>query len=101
MYLLGVEPPVTHQVAGEQQHGDLVAIAHFRGVVGVDVDHVDLEGLRRRQCGECVQHLFAQSAPGTGIHQEAWRRPAHPALQRRGSGASMEDLTEWAMNSTV
>ena len=38
MYLLGVEPPVTHQVAGEQQHGDLVAIAHFRGVVGVDVD---------------------------------------------------------------
>jgi hypothetical protein len=100
MYFFDVEAPVTHQVAGEQQHGNLVAIAHFRGVVGVDVNHVDREGLRRRQCGEFVQHLLAQSAPGAGIHQEA-RRPEHPALQRRGTGASMEDLTECAMNSTV
>jgi len=49
--ILGVEAPVTYQVTGEQQHGNLVAVAHFRGVVGIDVNHVDREGMRRRQRG--------------------------------------------------
>ena len=64
MYFLGVEAPVTHQFSREQQHRNLVAIANFRGVVDVDVNHVDREGMRRRQCGEFLQHLLAQAAPG-------------------------------------
>ena len=62
MYLLGVQMPVTHQFSGEKQHRNLVAIARSRRRVGIDVEHVDLEGAGLRQRGEFAQHLFAQAA---------------------------------------
>jgi len=70
MHFLGVQVPVTHQFSGEQQHWNLVAVARFHGVIGIDVDHIDGEGLSRRQGGESAKHLLAQSAPGTRIQQE-------------------------------
>ena len=71
MYFLGVEAPVTHQFSGEQQHGDLVAVARCRRPVGVDIEHVDFEGLSLRQRGERVQHLLAQTAPRARIQHKA------------------------------
>ena len=63
MYFLGVQMPVTHQFSGEKQHGDLVAITRCRRRVGIDVEHLDLEGANFRQRGEFAQHLLAQAAP--------------------------------------
>ena len=63
MYFLGVQMPVTHQFSGEKQHGNLVAIAHSRRRVGIDVEHFDLERSNLRQRGEFIQHLLAQAAP--------------------------------------
>jgi hypothetical protein len=63
MHFLGVQMPVTHQFSGEKQHGDLVAIACGRRRVGIDVEHINLEGANLRQRGEFAQHLLAQAAP--------------------------------------
>ena len=63
MYFLGVQMPVTHQFPGEKQHGNLVAIARRCRRVGIDVEHIDLEGARLRQRGKVAQHLLAQAAP--------------------------------------
>ena len=62
MYFLGVQMPVAHQFAREQQHRDLVAIARSRRRVGIDVEHVDSEGAGLRQRGEFAEHLLAQAA---------------------------------------
>ena len=63
MYFVGVQMSVTDQFSGEQQHGDLVAIAGGSRRVGIDVEHIDLEGADFRQRGEFAQHLLAQAAP--------------------------------------
>ncbi len=63
MHFLGVQMPVTHQFSGEKQHGNLVAIAHSRRRVGIDVEDIDLERAGLRQRGELAQHLLAQAAP--------------------------------------
>ena len=63
MHFLGVQMAVTDQFSGEKQHGNLVAIARFRRRVGIDVEHIDLEGANFRQRGEFAQHLLAQAAP--------------------------------------
>jgi hypothetical protein len=74
MYLLKVQAPVAHQFTGEQQYRDLMAIARFCLNVGIDVEHVDGEGLHLGQSGELAQHLFAKPAPGARVEQEARRR---------------------------
>ena len=101
MYLIRVQAPVTHQFAAEQQHRYLMAIAHFRGVLGIDVDHVDGKRLSFRQCGELAQHLFAQAAARARVHQETQQFRAHRRQWRGISALPPDDLTEWAMNSTV
>ena len=63
MHFLGVQMPVAHQFSGEQQHGNLVAIAHSRRGIGIDIEHIDLERAGLRQCAERNQHLLAQAAP--------------------------------------
>jgi len=62
MHFFGVQMPVTHQFSGEKQHGDLVAIARCRRRVGIDIEHINLEGANFRQRGEPAQHLLAQAA---------------------------------------
>jgi hypothetical protein len=94
MYFFGVQTPVAHQFSGEQQHRNFVAVAHFRGGVGIDVEHIDAGLSGRRQLGKLRQHLLAQAAPWARVQQETHR-------QRRGSSGPTTDLTEWAMNSTV
>ena len=59
MYLLGVQMLVTYQFTREQQHRNLMAIAHFRRGVGIDVDHIDADAGNGRQRGEFAQHLLA------------------------------------------
>src|ERR1700704_5648674 len=73
MHFLGVQMPVTHQFSGEEQHGNLVAVAPSRRRVGIDVEHIDLERLSRRQRGELAQHLLAQAAPRARVQQKARR----------------------------
>jgi hypothetical protein len=63
MYFLGVQVPVTHQFSREKQHRNLMAIAHFRRGVGVDVKHIDAKEARRGQGGKIAPHLLAQAAP--------------------------------------
>jgi hypothetical protein len=65
MYFLSVQVAVTHHFSGEQQHRYFVAIAHFHGVIGIDVDHIHGEGASLRQSRQSAQHLLAQSAPRT------------------------------------
>src|ERR1700720_4444060 len=62
MHFLGVQMPVTHQLSGEEQHGNLVAIAHSRRGVGIDIEHIDLERTGLRQRSQLAQHLLAQAA---------------------------------------
>ena len=87
MYFLDVQVPVTHQFPAEKQHRNLMAITHFRRVVGIDVLHIDTEGSGLRQRRECVQHFLAQAAPRAGVQEEAQRLPAHgvsdEAIRRR------------------
>jgi len=73
MYLLGVQASVAHQFSAEQQHRYFMSIAHFRRVVGVDVEHVDREAAGFRQCREFAQHFLAQAAAGARVQQEARR----------------------------
>src|SRR5260370_37936337 len=71
MHFLGVQMPVTHQFSGEEQHGNLVTIAHFRRGVGIDVKHFDLERTSLPQRGEISQHLLARAAHRAGRQQRA------------------------------
>ena len=71
MYFGGVQMSVAHQFTGKQQHRDLVAIAHFRLGVGVDVEHIDAEGLRLRHRAKLAQHLLAQAAAVTRVQEKA------------------------------
>src|SRR5216684_3882913 len=87
MYFVGVQMPVTHQFSGEKQHGDLVAIARGRRRVGIDIEHIDLEGAGFRQRGEFAQHLLAQSAPRARIQHKARRARAHRSTAREFGGA--------------
>jgi len=64
MYFVGVQMSVAHQFTREQQHRDLMAIAHFRRGVGIDVEHIDAEGLRLGYHAKLAQHLLAQAAAG-------------------------------------
>jgi len=59
MHLLGVQAPVTDQFAVEQQHRNLVPVAHSRGGVCIDVEHVDADAGNSLQRGEFAQHLLA------------------------------------------
>jgi hypothetical protein len=52
MHFLGVQAPVAYQFSGEKQDGDLVAVAHGRGGVGIHVEHIDREGANFRQRSE-------------------------------------------------
>src|ERR1700688_102481 len=70
MHFLGVQMPVTHQFSGEKQHRDLVAVARCRRRVGIDIQHLDLEGVNFRQRGEFALHFLAQSAPRTRIQHK-------------------------------
>ena len=74
MYLLQVQAPVAYQFTGEQQHRDLVAIARFCLDVGIDVEHVNGEGLHLGQGCELAQHLVAKPAARARVEQEARRR---------------------------
>ena len=40
MHLFHVQMPVTHQFPGKQQHWNLVAVAHPRSGIRVDIDDV-------------------------------------------------------------
>ena len=71
MHFLGVQMPVTDQFPGEQQHGNLVAIAHSRRGVGIHIEHIDLERTGFRQCRQLAQHLLAQAAPRARIQHKA------------------------------
>lgn len=62
MHFVGIQAPVTHQLAGEQQHGNFVAIANARSGVGIDIEHIDAEWLHRRQRVQFREHLLAQAA---------------------------------------
>ena len=77
MYFFGVQVAVAHQFSAEKQHGNLVAVAHFRRVVGIDVEYIDAEGARGGQSGELAQHLLAKAASGARVQQEPRRRPEH------------------------
>ena len=71
MYFVGVQMSVTDQFSGEQQHGDLVAVTRCRRPVGVDIEHIDPEGISLRQRSERAQHLLAQAAPRARIQHKA------------------------------
>ncbi len=62
MHFVRIQAPVTHQLSGEQQHGNFVAIANPRSGVRIDIEHIDAERLHRRQRVEFCQHLLAQAA---------------------------------------
>ncbi len=59
MYLFGVQTPVTHQFPREKQHRNFVPEARARLRIGVDIGHIDREGLRGRQGREFQQHFLA------------------------------------------
>jgi hypothetical protein len=86
MYFVGVQMPVAHQFTGEQQHRNLMAVARFCGMVGIDVEHVNAEGVSFGQCCEFAQHLLAQAAPGAGVKQKVRWRP-HDSVARKFSAA--------------
>lgn len=82
---------VADQFAAEQQHGDLVPIAHARRGILVHIEHVDRNPRRRRQRPQRHEHFLAQAAILPRVQQKP---------QCGGSGP-LEDFTECAMNSTV
>src|ERR1700722_14138352 len=71
MYLLGVEVSMAHQFSPEKQHRNLMAVAHFRRSVGIDVEHIHAERTGLRQGRELAQHLLAKTAAGARVQQEA------------------------------
>lgn len=64
MHFLDVQTPMAYQFSGEQQHRNLVAIAGFRGRIGIDVENLDGMSCGGRQCGELQVQLLAQVAAG-------------------------------------
>ena len=63
MHFLGVQTSMAHQLAGVEQHRNLVSIAHFGGGIGIHIEHVDTGLGGGRQRGEFEQHFLAQAAP--------------------------------------
>lgn len=63
MYFVGVQVPVAYQFSGEKQHRNLMAVAHFRRAVRIDVENIDAIAGGCRQRGKFAQHLLAQAAP--------------------------------------
>jgi len=65
MYFLGVQAAMTDQIAVEEQHGDLMAVARLDRGLAVDIDHIDADSRRCRQGSQLDLHLLTQSAAGT------------------------------------
>ena len=99
MHLLHVETAVTDQLAGEQQHGDLVPVAPPGLGIGIHVEHPHGVAACGRQGGELLQQFLAQRAAAARIEHES--RIGRRAHGRGDSAPESADLTEWAMNSTV
>ena len=66
---------MTDQLAAEQQHGNLVAVALPACRIPVDVDDVDCDTGGRGQGLELSEQLLAQAAVGARVQQES--RPDH------------------------
>ena len=64
MYLLDVQAPMAHQFPPEQQHRNLMAVAHFCRRVGIDIEHVDADRAGFRQRRQFEQHLIARARGG-------------------------------------
>jgi len=62
MHFFRIQAPMTDQLTIKQQHRYLVAIARPGGEVAIDIDHIDADSGRCRQCGEFAQHFLAQTA---------------------------------------
>jgi hypothetical protein len=58
---------MAHQFSCEKQHRNLVTVAHFGRLVGIDIEHVDADRAGFRQGRKLDQHLFTQAAPGARV----------------------------------
>ncbi len=66
---------MTDQLAAEQQHGNLVAVALPNGRIPVHVDDVDGDTRGLGQGLELPEQLLAQAAIGARVQQKS--RPGH------------------------
>jgi hypothetical protein len=70
IHFLRVQPAVTYQFTGEQQYGNLVAVARPSLRLKIHVDDINGYAASRGQLPKLAQHLLAKAAPGAGIEQE-------------------------------
>lgn len=78
-----------HLVSIEQQHGNIVAVAPFKGVVGRDVDLGEHEGAALTKFGYDHLHLVAEMATGSGVQGEFHTRAKPPPSYGRADAWSV------------
>jgi len=93
MHFPEVQRPMTHQLAVQQQHRNLVSPARTDGRIRIDIGNVEPVGVALERAPEFLCHPLAQMTAWTGKQQKACRNAQWAVeLSRR---------TECAMNSTV
>lgn len=62
---------VAHQLAGDQQHRNLVAVAQACGRIAIHIDDIDRNAVGCRQRGQFGEHFLTERAAGPRIQQES------------------------------